>query len=132
MLMESVHIHTQTGIPDSKVHGANMGPPGADRTQVGPMLASWTLLYMQQMFGHIDDIFSLTDTTSSVTIDENFTNMTTFSGVNLPLFVWGNWFRQGPGLATTRPAATGVRFAGLTHLPAKLTVIRLPQVWEGD
>ena len=31
-------------IPDNKVHGANMGPPGADRTQVGPMLAPWTLL----------------------------------------------------------------------------------------
>ena len=30
--------------PDSKVHGANMGPSGADRTQVGPMLAPWTLL----------------------------------------------------------------------------------------
>ena len=32
------------GHPDSKVHGANMGPSGADRTQVGPMLAPWTLL----------------------------------------------------------------------------------------
>ena len=32
-------------LPDSKVHGANMGPPdGTDRTQVGPMLAPWTLL----------------------------------------------------------------------------------------
>ena len=31
-------------IPDSKVHGANMGPTWADRTQVGPMLAPWTLL----------------------------------------------------------------------------------------
>ena len=30
--------------PDSKVHGANMGPSGADRTQMGPMLAPWTLL----------------------------------------------------------------------------------------
>ena len=29
---------------DSKVHGANMGPSGADRTQVGPMLAPWTSL----------------------------------------------------------------------------------------
>ena len=29
---------------DSKVHGTNMGPSGADRTQVGPMLAPWTLL----------------------------------------------------------------------------------------
>ena len=29
--------------PDSKVHWANMGPSGADRTQVGPMLAPWTL-----------------------------------------------------------------------------------------
>ena len=29
--------------PDSKVHGANMGPSRANRTQVGPMLAPWTL-----------------------------------------------------------------------------------------
>ena len=31
-------------IDDSKVHGANMGPIWADRTQVGPMLAPWTLV----------------------------------------------------------------------------------------
>ena len=31
-------------IPDSKFHGANMGPSGAERTQVGPMLVPWTLL----------------------------------------------------------------------------------------
>ena len=30
--------------PDSKVHGPTWGPPGADRTLVGPMLAPWTLL----------------------------------------------------------------------------------------
>ena len=30
--------------PDSKVRGANMGPSGADRTQVSPMLAQRTLL----------------------------------------------------------------------------------------
>ena len=30
--------------PDSKVHGAKWGSSGADRTQVGPMLAPWTLL----------------------------------------------------------------------------------------
>ena len=30
--------------PVSKVHGANMGPPGACRPQVGPMLAPWSLL----------------------------------------------------------------------------------------
>ena len=35
---------------DSKVHGANMGPSGADRTQVGPMLAPWTLLSGQKWF----------------------------------------------------------------------------------
>ena len=29
--------------PDSKVHGANMGPIWGDRTQVGPMSAPWTL-----------------------------------------------------------------------------------------
>ena len=28
-------------LPDSKVYGANMG---ANRTQVGPMLAPWTML----------------------------------------------------------------------------------------
>ena len=33
-------LHT----PNSKVVGANMGPSGADRTQVGPLLATWTLL----------------------------------------------------------------------------------------
>ena len=31
-------------VPDSKVHGANMGPSGAGRTQMGPMLARCTLL----------------------------------------------------------------------------------------
>ena len=31
--------------PDSKVHGANMGPPGSCRPQLGPMLAPWTLLW---------------------------------------------------------------------------------------
>ena len=30
--------------PDSKVHGAIMGPPGSCRPQVGPMLAPWILL----------------------------------------------------------------------------------------
>ena len=29
-------------IPNSKFHGANTVPAGADRTQVGPMLATWT------------------------------------------------------------------------------------------
>ena len=33
-----------TNLPANKVHGTNMGPSGADRTQVGPMLAPWTLL----------------------------------------------------------------------------------------
>ena len=31
-------------IPDSKVHGPTWGPSGANRTQVGPMLAPWTSL----------------------------------------------------------------------------------------
>ena len=30
--------------PDSNIHRAHMGPSGADRTQVGPMLAPWILL----------------------------------------------------------------------------------------
>ena len=30
--------------PDSKVNGANRGPPGSCRPQMGPMLAPWTLL----------------------------------------------------------------------------------------
>ena len=32
------------GDPNSTVHGANMGPTWGDRTQVGPMLATWALL----------------------------------------------------------------------------------------
>ena len=35
------HAHFST--PDSKVHGANMGPPGPCRPQMGPMLAPWIL-----------------------------------------------------------------------------------------
>ena len=31
-------------VPDSKVHGASMGPPGSCWPQMGPMLAPWTLL----------------------------------------------------------------------------------------
>ena len=34
----------QVQFPDSKTHGPIWGPPGADRNQVGPMLAPWTLL----------------------------------------------------------------------------------------
>ena len=33
-----------THSPDSKFMGPTWGPPGAERTQVGPMLAPWTLL----------------------------------------------------------------------------------------
>ena len=31
-------------LPDRKVDGAKWGPSDAGRTQVGPMLAPWTLL----------------------------------------------------------------------------------------
>ena len=38
------HYWPQCNTPDSKVYGAKWIPPGAHRTQVGPMLAPWTLL----------------------------------------------------------------------------------------
>ena len=38
------YVRTVISYPDSKVHGAYMGPSGADRAHVGPMLAPWTLL----------------------------------------------------------------------------------------
>ena len=38
------HRNTWHNTPDSKVHGANMGPLGSSRPQMGPMLAPWTLL----------------------------------------------------------------------------------------
>ena len=41
---EHVNWKNYEHYPDSKVHGANMGPAGADRTQVGPMLVPWNLL----------------------------------------------------------------------------------------
>ena len=31
-------------VPDNKVHGANMGPTWVLSAQMGPMLATWTLL----------------------------------------------------------------------------------------
>ena len=39
--------------PDRKVHGPTWGPSGADRTQVGPMLAPWTLLSGDIHFNHM-------------------------------------------------------------------------------
>ena len=38
------HKNSKNGFPDSKVHGANMGSYGANRTQMGSMLAPWTLV----------------------------------------------------------------------------------------
>ena len=43
MIVMIVMMTVMIKIPNSKVHGANMGPPGADRTQVGPMLATLTM-----------------------------------------------------------------------------------------
>ena len=37
-------LYCKHSTPDNKVHGANMGPIWADRTQMGPMLAPSTLL----------------------------------------------------------------------------------------
>ena len=46
--------------PDSKVGGPTWGPPGAGRTQVGPMLAPWTLLSGYPTFRRNTDHSSLT------------------------------------------------------------------------
>ena len=45
MVAETLSGSIVQDLPDSKVHGANMGPSGADSTQVGPMLAPWALLF---------------------------------------------------------------------------------------
>ena len=43
--VDSMSMVTDLGnFLDSKVYGANMGPSGSNRTQVGPMLAPWRLL----------------------------------------------------------------------------------------
>ena len=42
--------------PYSKVHGANMGPPGSCRPHVGPMLAPWTLLLGSTHITHSSSI----------------------------------------------------------------------------
>ena len=47
-----VGLSTDNNFPDSKVNGANMGLSGADRTQVGPMFALWTLLSGLTYFTH--------------------------------------------------------------------------------
>ena len=53
----------QHNMPDNKVYGAYMGPTwgphGADRAQVGPMLAPWTLLFGMMLRAH-DDSCGLT------------------------------------------------------------------------
>ena len=43
-LKQNIFYAMLQAIPDSKVHGPTWGPSGADRTQVRPMLALWTLL----------------------------------------------------------------------------------------
>ena len=49
--------------PDCKVHGPTWGPSGADKTQVGPMFAHWTLLsgsvHSSLIKLHMDKIKSL-------------------------------------------------------------------------
>ena len=44
-------------VPDSNVHGPTWGPSGADRSEVGPMLAPWTLLsgVLQKCVGKYED-----------------------------------------------------------------------------
>ena len=42
--MEQTVYYEMNASPDSKIHGANMGPLGSCRPQMGPMLAPWTLL----------------------------------------------------------------------------------------
>ena len=39
------HPNGDQSIPDNKVHGAILGPIWGRQTQVGPMLAAWTLLF---------------------------------------------------------------------------------------
>ena len=48
--------------PDSKVHGATQGPPGSCRTQMGPMLAPWTLLSGYKWHAHIKFLHTLWST----------------------------------------------------------------------
>ena len=47
-LLFSCILINHANVPDSNVHGTNMGPTWglseADRTQAGPMFAPWTLL----------------------------------------------------------------------------------------
>ena len=40
----TVNLWFCCNVPDSKVHGANMGPTWVLSAQMGPMLAPWTLL----------------------------------------------------------------------------------------
>ena len=44
--------------PDSKVHGANMGPPGSCWPQMGPRLSQWTLIpgnYFDRLLTSFED-----------------------------------------------------------------------------
>ena len=41
-------------VPDSKIHGANMGPTWVLWPQMGPMLAPWTLLSGVSLFLSVD------------------------------------------------------------------------------
>ena len=47
-----IPVLAQQPFPDSKVHGPTLGPHGANRTQMGPMLAPWTLLSEFTILSH--------------------------------------------------------------------------------
>ena len=60
------------GIPDSKVHGANMGPIWGRQDPGGPMLVSWTLLsrisLVNQSLNEQNDHYFVADTVKNILI----------------------------------------------------------------
>ena len=56
--------NTKYDIPDSKVHGANMGPPGSYRPQMGAWLAPWSL--QSGMVFNYDNVLCSTFDTAGV------------------------------------------------------------------
>ena len=76
--------------PDSKVHGANMGPVwgpyGANRTQVGPMMAPWTLLSGYEFdFITCDSKFVIMTSDSEFAFIINWTH-----GYSVTRYIWVN------------------------------------------
>ena len=118
--------------PDSKVHGATWGPSGADRTQVGPMLAPWTLLswyIVRKYFPRIEELTGAGERNLKSMDRHMASYQVVHSIMHINDCVWGpNWIYAvlglGNGLAPKRRQSVTRTNDGPMNWPIYITKLR--------